>query len=307
MLAPMGEREPLLDYGRLWESPKRILLPQWDPIVSLRQEGPAGRYDTEKRVLFGLRPCDAAAIEYLDEFYSRNFADPHYLTRRKNSLLLVVACEQPEETCFCLSMGTGPAASAGFDLQFYPYERGYLVEPGSQKGEELIKKWPEFFQDAPEDAELIVAQLKEAAEGRFEDTPDAEEAALIISRGEVGEEFWEEIARDCLNCGGCGFICPTCTCFNMVERKEGDAAFCRIRTWDACIFAGYTREASGHNPRDLERMRLARRYQDKLGPSGLKWPKFRCVGCGRCQEICLARLGSREVLRQLLIRVAKKS
>jgi len=72
-------------------------------------------------------------------------------------------------------------------------------------------------------------------------------------------------------------------------------------------FAGYTREASGHNPRDLERMRLARRYEDKLGLSGLSWPRFRCVGCGRCQEVCLVQMGSKEVVRQLLTLIRKKS
>lgn len=307
MLAPMGEEEPLLDYGRLWEAPKRLLLPQWDAIVSLREEGAAGHYDTQKRLLFGLRPCDAAAIKYLDDFYSRDFADPHYLTRRKNSLLLIVACEAPEETCFCRSAGTGPAAEAGFDLQFYRYDRGFIVEVGSQKGKELTEKWPNFFQEGPKDAEHIAAQLKEEAGKRFKDEPNMEEAARIVDRGEVDEDFWEDIARSCLNCGGCAYICPTCTCFNMVERKEGERAFSRIRTWDSCIFAGYTREASGHNPRDLERMRLARRYEDKLGPSGLSWPRFRCVGCGRCQEVCLVQMGSKEVVRQLLTLMRKKS
>ena len=72
-------------------------------------------------------------------------------------------------------------------------------------------------------------------------------------------------------------------------------------------FVGYTREASGHNPRDLERMRLASRDEDKLGPSGLSWPRFRCVGCGRCLEVCLAQMASLEVVRQLLSLVGKES
>ena len=38
----------------------------------------------------------------------------------------------------------------------------------------------------------------------------------------------------------------------------------RARTWDACLYGGFTREASGHNPRASQALRLKRRHEHKL-------------------------------------------
>ena len=42
--------------------------------------------------------------------------DPVYQGRRSGAFLVAVECTEPGGTCFCVSMGTGPAAGPGYDL-----------------------------------------------------------------------------------------------------------------------------------------------------------------------------------------------
>jgi ferredoxin len=47
-------------------------------------------------------------------------------------------------------------------------------------------------------------------------------------------------------------------------------------------------------------MRCAPGYEHKLGGSDVACYRTRCVGCGRCVETCLSRLGMIRVVRELL-------
>ena len=52
--------------------------------------------------------------------------------------MIVVNCGEPGGTCFCVSMGTGPKAEAGFDLALTELvardDHRFLVEVGSDEG-----------------------------------------------------------------------------------------------------------------------------------------------------------------------------
>ncbi|MHC4295113.1 MAG: hypothetical protein ACYSTL_05960, partial [Planctomycetota bacterium] len=82
VLEPTGSGERTVDYQRLAESPKRILLPQMENLVRFEISRGKAVVDETERILFGLRPCDAAAIAILDEFFMRHCADPNYVMRR---------------------------------------------------------------------------------------------------------------------------------------------------------------------------------------------------------------------------------
>ena len=88
----------------------------------------------------------------------------------------------------------------------------------------------------------------------------------LISQGEVSDEAWEEVGRRCLECGGCSYVCPTCNCFTVTDRKVGEKEqeVERVRLWDSCALSGFTRMAGGHNPRKAVHDRRNRRYFRKL-------------------------------------------
>jgi len=303
VLAPLDPRRLTLDFGRLAESPKRILLPQTEPLLGWEGDRAEPLTDATPRILFGLRACDAAAIAILDAFFEREYPDPNYLARRRHTRLIVLACRKSQESCFCTSTGTGPVLSEGFDLQMVEDGEAYLVQVGSEAGEAMLAAAGDLVQDAPAGAE---SRWQAAADAAAEGQPALAlpAAADAIRQGTEPEGFWESVADRCLLCGGCAYVCPTCTCFTVYDRPEpaavGEASTGRrVRTWDACVLEGFTREAGGHNPLPDRAARCRRRYEHKLTGSEHPAYPFRCVGCGRCTEVCLGRLGMTRILRDL--------
>ena len=73
---------------------------------------------SEDRFAFiGVRACELHAIAIQDRvFLGGEHVDPHYAARREGAFIVAVNCGEAGGTCFCVSMGTGPKADAGFDL-----------------------------------------------------------------------------------------------------------------------------------------------------------------------------------------------
>jgi len=291
-LAPIGTGKFTLDYRRLSESPKRLLFPQVEEMFRFRGNEVEGSYEGGARMLFGIRPCDAAAVATADAFFRREPPDPYYVGRRRETVLVVVACSEPDEGCFCPEAGTGPVARFGFDLQLFPAEDGFWVQVGSERGEEVLSE----VEDLP-DGEEYVAGFEEDVLKKFEDMPDLKRASKVL-KGDT-EGFWSEVEDRCITCGGCTYICPTCTCFDFYDWTTGEQGE-RIRTWDSCVFAGFTREASGHNPRPSQGHRLRRWFEHKLTGSEVPHLLYRCVGCGRCERACPGGIGMRPVVEELV-------
>lgn len=69
------------------------------------------------RAFLGVRACELAAIRVQDRVLLQDrYRDPIYESRREGAFLIAVECTQSAATCFCASMGTGPAISDGADL-----------------------------------------------------------------------------------------------------------------------------------------------------------------------------------------------
>ena len=100
----------------------------------IENDEPAPRY-----ALVGVRACELAAINIQDKIFLReDFNDPIYRLRREGLFILAVNCLDPDATCFCVSMGTGPRHAAGFDLCVTELEDVFLVEVGSELGRFLL-------------------------------------------------------------------------------------------------------------------------------------------------------------------------
>ena len=95
----------------------------------------------------GMRSCELHAIAIQDKvFLEEAYVDPVYKARRENVLIIAVNCGQAANTCFCVSMNTGPEVKAGFDLALTEVinnkQHYFVVEAGSEKGTDLLKKLP---------------------------------------------------------------------------------------------------------------------------------------------------------------------
>ena len=121
----------------------------------------------------------------------------------------------------------------------------------------------------------------------------------LMKKGDFNpEENYKRISEKCIYCGACLYTCPTCTCFNVFDNVEGNQGE-RCRNWDGCIFEGYTREASGHNPRKTKVLRTARRYEHKLKYDHETTGMSGCVGCGRCLSSCPVSIGMSKFIQEI--------
>ncbi len=288
-----------LDYESLVVPPKVILFPQLEPLFRFQEDKIVETAAPVKnKLLFGIRACDAKAILFVDDFFKRNFEDIYYLNKSRNKLLVIVGCKKPLENCFCTSAKTGPFLENGFDLQLVDIGEKFVVETGSEKGEEFVADYRKFFDEASEKDVENAKAAKSDAEKAVSLKLDFEKAIKRFCEDKVPTGMYERIAERCIYCGGCLYVCPTCTCFNVFDEQDKGLGV-RCRNWDACVFEGYTREASGHNPRQEKWIRTSRRYEHKLKYDYLATGMSGCVGCGRCLRSCPVNIGISQVIEEV--------
>lgn len=256
---------------------------------------PAG--EGRKRVIVGVRPCDARSVTLNAMPYQ---GDPYYAELLKNTALVGVSCLEGCRTCFCTWTGGSPMGTEGLDIALHPAD-GYLIaEILTERGEALVAEAGGAFEPAGQE-DVDAVEAKRAGLARTgSSVPDPacrlREKDLLALHG---APFWEEIASSCINCGACTFLCPTCYCFDIqdeVARGEGR----RIRYWDSCMFPLFTLHASGHNPRGQKVQRVRNRFMHKLKYFPDRFGPLSCVGCGRCIRECPVNIDIREVMRSLL-------
>jgi len=278
--------ETALDGPALMPSPKEYLLPQMEQLFCYSEEGIEEALNKRPRVLFGIRPCDLSAIRILDTFYLGKTKDAYYEARRSRTVLIAIACNRPDPTCFCLGLGTGPFLKSGFDLQLTDLGDRFLVETGSETGVSLVTAYPHIFTEPKPTDNDDLYETRLASQSQFEKRVNLEQVRKRIQAGAISDAFWESVAVRCFECGGCVYNCPVCTCFNVIDRAVSSEAGKRVRLWDTCMFKGFTRTAGGVIPAEAKINRTKRWFHHKL----IHWPEqfgaFGCVGCGRCAISC---------------------
>ena len=280
--------------------PKRYVLPHMERLMTVKTEGGAltiqPAYAQPKRAIFGMRSCDVAGLYHQDLFYrGRTFRDIYYENRRKNLLIVNMVCtvagEDINPECFCMCADTGPAARGHFDLQLMDLGDEFMAVAGSPVGEMLLSE--AFFKKGSDSHIKKRRAILTSVRKHFANTNSWFSATTrYVTQGKVPEKTWEEIGNRCLECGGCTYVCPACTCFTVTDRRVGPNEIERVRTWDACALEGFTRMAGGYNPRRAVNDRRNRRFFRKLGHAFIQRElSMACVGCGRCATVCHGDVG----------------
>ncbi len=251
--------------------------------------------------VIGPRACDLNALAIQDRVFLKGaYVDPQYQRRRQDLFVVAVNCQRAAPTCFCHSMGTGPAVRNDFDLALIEMANHFVVEIGSEHGGTVISaaEWAPCTLDQVEDARKTVIDLDtsmkdrdpqtdsvldlESPRERCLDTSDVHDLLL----NNLDHPRWEQVAQSCLSCANCTMVCPTCFCSSVddVADLSGDHV-ARERTWDSCFTAehsytntGVVRKQTASRYRQWLTHKLAT-WQDQFGVSG-------CVGCGRCIAWC---------------------
>lgn len=249
------------------------------------------RVQVPKYALFGLRPCDLAAIRVQDRVFEgkepggagRCEAELSYRRIRSQSLLIALNCTRPGGTCFCDSMGTGPKATQGFDVTMTELRSGFVAEAGSEAGMSLLHKLP---LREPSSAELELADLKmERAREQMGRVLDTRDIVELLDRN-IEHERWDKVAARCLSCGNCTMVCPTCFCSTVSDSSDlvlKRAA--RTRHWESCFTHQFSYTTMGPH-RNTIRGRYRHWMRHKLGTWWQQFGTSGCIGCGRCITWC---------------------
>jgi ferredoxin len=291
-----------LSPGKTRWSPKEFLFPRTDTLYSytLQADGPRlqdPELPEQEQVLVGVRPCDAAGLARLDDvFLKGKVEDPLYARRRELTTVVAFACAEAEPECFCTAVGGSPAGTEGADLLIAAFGDDWLVRPLTDKGRALASEaWTAASAEA---WSLADEQAKEVA-GAIAKTPVSRGLARALESN-FDSPVWQDVARRCLSCSICAYVCPSCSCFDV--HHEGNAWGGReFRCWDACTYALFTHHASGHNPRGGPDARYRQRTLHKfayLAPD--EDEVIRCVGCGRCLAQCPAGIDIHDAVQQVL-------
>lgn len=285
-----------LEFPPAVHSPKKFLFPHWDELFRFKLDGNVlleAETAAPPRIIFGMHPCDLHAVKILDDCLFEGETDSAYRAKREATLLIGVDCV-PDEHCFCTSLGTDRVAS-GFDLFFHRRDGNYLVQTGSEQGRQLLADHAPLTMAGPHEAPLAL-QVKQCESRLLFPT----ESLPLLMKDAYEDPIWKKLGSDCLGCGSCTLLCPSCYCFNVQDKlelnlKEGQ----RVRTWDSCQFDQFAKVNGGDNFRSSQSDRQRHRFYRKYKYLWDQHQRTACVGCGRCSRECLAKIKPTEVLNQI--------
>ena len=289
-----------LDYDNFKLPLKRVFFPQCEMLARWDTSGIKETVtDDVSYVIFGARPCDTKSLLQLDKVFTDDtFSDPYFERRRKNTLIISLACITPADTCFCSSTSGGPDGTDGTDILTYALEKVLLLTSVTEKGDAFLKKNNTLFKEPT--AEEVEESEKQAASA--EEKLSTFHAAGVPEKlsGGIDPQFWDTIAQTCLSCGACAFLCPTCHCFDLHDEKQKEDG-ARIRIHDTCMFDSFVKEASGHNPRSKNGQRMKQRIMHKFSYTPENFGEIFCVGCGRCVNNCPSGIDIRETISKVTL------
>lgn len=303
-------------YGPAVDSLKRHLNPPASTLWRATRENGTLRFAPSPEppaplAIVGARPCDLHAMARYDEIFLKGpYVDPAYEARRDSLFIVAANCTQPGGTCFCASMGTGPRASALFDVALteLPAAKGakaaehrYLATAGSSGGAELLETLPG---EAAGDADVALeAKLLKAAESKMGRRVETEGLSASLAAAAEHPQ-WDDVAHRCLTCANCTMVCPTCFCSTVEDHTNlAGTEMERRRRWDSCFTTEFSYIHGGSirpSARARYRQWLTHKFQhwaEQFGAAG-------CVGCGRCITWCPVGIDITREIAQVTRRAA---
>ena len=283
-------------------SAKDLFFPQVENLVDFRVVGKTlevveHRAEVAPFVIFGVRACDCRSFDILDRVFLSSATDTFYQSRRESATVVTLACNRPEETCFCTAFGIDATQSAG-DVTCWMDESTLYWYANTEKGEALTAALPLLTNCDDSAVREIQARTREILkklplQSLPLDSFGAGKTKALFDRPE-----WAQLSESCLGCGTCTFVCPTCQCYDVEEFNTGKKVR-RFRCWDSCMYSDFTQMSAGQ-PRPTQRERFRQRFLHKL----VYFPEnnegiFGCVGCGRCLAKCPIHMNIVKVMQTL--------
>jgi ferredoxin len=284
------------DYIQTVLSPKAIYFPSTESLLKYEKKESGFtvkeiEIPEQNVILFGLRPCDAVALQYLANFFLKENPDKYIKLRKEKTTIITLSCTKSDDYCFCTSVGISPADTKGSDILLTDTGDLYYTEIVSEKGKKIESDYAYIFEETPE-----IDKSKYIAKPEIKFNLNDIQGKLD---GIFESDTWKEQSMACLGCGACAYSCPTCSCFDIQDEANPYNGQ-RIRVWDSCGLGLFTLHASGHNPRNVQSQRWRNRIYHKFDYSVKNLDTVSCVGCGRCIRVCPGGMNISEQLAGLV-------
>ena len=295
----------LLDIGTIpfisYNIPKPVT-PLKNFFLPVKENVTQSSHTQKKRIIIGVPNCDLEALKILDEIYlDKDYTDPVYQSKRNNTLLIASDCFVAQEHCHCTAYGVNPYPDGIGDISAAVINGQVLLSVFSEKGESFVREFNIAREiagpDSPILRELRQKQMETAGtiEKSYKTLPDYQSTGELIKTS--GEEIWKKYAAQCVSCGACATICPTCSCFLLIDKP----GFEKVKQLDACQYPGFERVAGGEDALGRLFVRFRNRYMCKYVWKPEKFKSIACTGCGRCIEACIGKINKNELFMELSI------
>ncbi len=281
-----------LDYDVTLLPPKKYFFPQRETLFTYDlNSGLSSKNEKNVKtsVIIGVHPYDIIALLHMDEVFRDTKSDPYYFEKRNSSIIIGVNIQKMSKWCFAPQMGCA-TVDYGYDLMLTEVGNRYIINIGTQKGDDLLTKYAKNVSSAPARDIQLVGQKKRDIMSMSKQTLNfpIELIPKLLEKTYEQSDFWEKHSEKCLACGSCVLVCPTCYCFDVKDDSDlslehGE----RVRTWDACLLEDFAKVASGENFRPTRPTRYRHRYFKKGKYLFDRFGFISCVGCGRCGSNCL--------------------
>jgi sulfhydrogenase subunit beta (sulfur reductase) len=259
-----------------------------------------------KRVILGVKHCDARGLQVLDLVYKWDYIDTDYQKRRINTIIISARCDKAEPTCFCTSLDYDVENSDAQDVKIVKGANGKIyIQAVTEKGDQLLK----------ENASAMTPANGEASEAMKKQYEEFEKSfTLKMNYAEINGKMqkifdtpeFENVSNNCIGCNTCAFICPTCHCFKISDEKVKDGGV-RYKSYDSCNNGYFTLMAGGHNPRPVKYRRWRQRAMHKFVYYKERFGANLCVGCGHCAISCPVNISIFDVVNTVANKEIKES
>lgn len=250
-----------------------------------------------KRVILGVKHCDARGLQVLDLVYQWDYKDDDFRKRRENTIIISQRCDKADANCFCTSLDYDMEKSDAHDVRIVSGLDGKVyIQAVTEKGNALLLA-SSIQHPASDQAEAELSKHYQAFAGSFRLKMNYNEVQAKMQK-QFDSPAFEEVSKNCVSCNTCAFICPTCHCFKISDEKIKDSGI-RYKSYDSCNNGYFTLMAGGHNPRPVKYRRWRQRSMHKFVYYKERFGVNLCVGCGHCAISCPVNISIFDVVNQV--------
>lgn len=296
-------KEVCLNYIPTILPPKKYYFPQKEKLLKFSInpfKTSKAIKEFEEFILFAVHTCDIAGIQCMDVIFRDGPEDPNYLNRKEKMTIIGIEClDYCDKHANCASVGNH-VPRGGYDLMMIDIGGEFIIHINSEKGERLISGLS-YIKEAKDSDMAALEATRENKKKIFKDEFIAPLHKVYDALdNSFDSKVWDDVGKKCVACGNCTAVCPTCYCFDVVDKmglsfNEG----LRYRIWNSCQMDDFAKVAGGEDFRKGRSARQKHRYYRKFKYPVDKYNRYFCTGCGRCTRSCMASINLKDTINNI--------